>query len=490
MSTGVAVHQQGNTIAAISAGAGARTMDNFVDGSGSAGIRFSTLGGSLVSGNTVASACTRLTDCGAIYSWAGRDLAKSVQSATIDGNRLYTNNSSSETVVGVYLDDFTRGVSVRNNLIAGFPMGVFLHNASQMTVENNRIWFPSTVGLLVNMDQLDADWSVGNVLRNNQIVPQVQANVLPGELPTFAAAQAVWLIHALSGEAALSVGRNYFANNSVVQLQGPVQAYASVVGPTGQRAVDDVQWLVMNPGEIKPLRPLRYDTLNLNLGPELVSDGQFNNGLAMWRTHQSTAGSLYATQQLSSFLGCDGPCVSMRASDAGDLLASKPFNMVAGQPHVYRWKTVMPGAATATVGQPYISRETTPWDVMADARGFVALGPRRAAAGEVLNFESFFVPKAASLSRVNLQLETAGIAVAFDAVSVRAILSASSFALTEWATIAFATQDASRTINCSDLGWPSGCNVVGIDGQTIALPHVLAAGTDKLLLRADSPARR
>jgi uncharacterized protein (TIGR03382 family) len=58
-----------------------------------------------------------------------------------------------------------------------------------------------------------------------------------------------------------------------------------------------------------------------------------------------------------------------------------------------------------------------------------------------------------------------------------------------WSALAYARADAPREVACGDLGWPSGCQAAGLDGQPVALPLLLAAGTQRLLLRADAAQR-
>ena len=498
LATGTAAAHQGPVAAAIAVGPGARVEDNTVDGSGYLGIHFSSQAGSVVARNTVMGYCTRLSDCAAIYSWAGRAFADAAQSAKVEGNRILaavaqlegTVSNGSDVVAGVYLDDFTRGVSVRNNLIAGAPVGVFLHNASDNTVQNNRIWLPGLVALWASMDQTDADWLTGNVLRDNHIVPAVQAQAAAAGLPRFQTSQAVWFWHSLAGEAALAPGRNTFSNNRVQQLQGALAQHAWLRGPAGERFVDAGQWQALAPLEAAVQRPARFAPLNVTLGPEQVADGAFDAGLASWRTYQNPAGAGFAAAAVASKAGCAGPCASLTTGHRGDLLASAPFTLRAGVPHVLRFSAWMPGQIGATLAAPYISRETTPWDGMADARGYAGYGALRAAAGEGLETEAFFVPKESTPSRINLQLETAGVGVVFDSVSVREVTGYSSASLADWSALALASRNSPRRVGCTELGWPSTCTAIDLDGQPVALPMWLAPGSEQLLLRADSPFRR
>jgi hypothetical protein len=322
----------------------------------------------------------------------------------------------------------------------------------------------------------------------------VQAETLSlaaaGGLPSFTTAQAVWFWHSLNGEAALAAGRNTFSGNSVVQLQGPLAAHALLRGPTGERFVDALDWRALQSAETLPQRPVRFAPLNITLGTELVSNGQFDAGLTPWVSYSNPGGTGFAVGALPSLAGCTGPCAGFTAGHRGDLLASRPFVMRAGVAHVYRVTAAMPTTSGATLAPAYISRETTPWDQMSDNRGYASYGPRRAAAGETLEYEAFFVPKAASLSRVNMQLESLRVAVGLDAISVREITGYVPARLADWSALAYAPASAARAVGCAELGWSAGCSAIGLDGLPVALPLNLAAGTERFLLRADSNFRR
>lgn len=501
LNTGVGL-ATGPVMAALWAGPGAQVENNLVDGAGYVGIAFSSQAGSLVARNEVSGYCQRLADCGAIYSWTAPSEVSPLQAALIEGNRIQgavaasagSAGASHDVVVGIYLDDLTQRVVVRNNLLHGMPMGIFLHNASFNTVEGNRIWLPGRVALWANMDRLDADWMTGNVFRNNQIVPHVLAETptaaASGGLPRFNTVQAVWFWHSLNGEAALGAGRNTFSGNSVVQLQGPLAAHALLRGPTGERYVDALDWRAIQSTETEPQRPVRFAALNVALGPELVLNGQFDAGLSPWVTYRNPSGSGFSALAMPSLAGCTGPCASFTAGHRGDLLASRPFVMRPGTAHVYRVTAAMSATSSAILAPAYISRETTPWDPMNDSRGFASYGPRRANAAETLSYEAFFVPKEAALSRVNVQLETLRVGVGVDAVSVREISGYTAARVSDWSALAYAPATGARTLDCTELGWPAGCSAIGLDGLPVALPLSLAAGSERLLLRADSSFRR
>lgn len=494
LATGTAAHHVDGVFASIAAGPGAVTEANVVDGSGYIGIRFSSVAGSVIARNTVSGYCSRLSDCGAIYTWTGRNAPQAATESSVEDNRIFgaialdvvATTDGSDVIAGVYVDDYSHGVTVRGNTIFGAPMGVFIHNASRTTVTNNRIWLPARVGLWVNMDERDVDTMVSNRFADNQIVPLVNSKAIAGALPEFRVAQAFWFWHWRSGAAAMAPERNHFTNNAVVQLQGAVAAHAWLRGPGDERYVDSVGWQRMNLAEPLVQRPLTFDALQFTTGPELVQNGGFDAGLASWRTWHHDSSTQFNAKAETLRPGCDGPCAGFISGHGTDLLASAPFQMRPGLPHVYRWKAVMPPNSHASMAYPYISRETSPWDAMWNAQGFVGYNPRHGQAGEVLSYEIFFTPKSADAGRVNLQLDTPGVSVGVDSISVREVTGYAVARLTDWAAVVHAYADAPRIWKCADLGWPSGCQVASENGQRVDLPLHLPAGAIQMLVRTDS----
>jgi hypothetical protein len=382
-------------------------------------------------------------------------------------------------------------VTVRGNTVFGAPLGIFLHNASSITVEGNRLWLPTMAALAGSMDQLDADWMRDNRWIDNEIVPLVQARTAAGAAPVIGGSQAVWLWHSLHGEATIGAGRNAFAGNVVLSLQGARTDHAWLRSPTGERYVDADAWRRLNAGtEPMPLQPLRFDPLLLTLGPELAIGGGFDAALVGWGHYADPSGSGLTLQPVSGVAGCTGGCMRMTSGARGDLLGSAPFMLRQGSQYVYRWTAIMPSHSGATVAPPYVSRHASPWDVMAVGDVWSSFTPRIGMASEAVSYEAFFTAKESAQSRINIQLETLRVPVTFDNVSLREVLASSAAQTADWAALAYAPAGTARSVGCAELGWPAGCTAVGSDGAPVPLPLVLAAGTQRLLLRADSPLRR
>gem|GEM_PF-6084749 len=119
--------------------------NNIIRNSASAGIRF--FSNSTVDKNFISDACIVTQDCGGIYTW--NDFAtQSPLNSTVTHNIVTGSLSRSDTSyreasaggVGIYLDDYVAGVTVRQNVVAGERIGILLHNSYKNAVLKNTLY--------------------------------------------------------------------------------------------------------------------------------------------------------------------------------------------------------------------------------------------------------------------------------------------------------------------------------------------------------------
>jgi parallel beta-helix repeat protein len=479
---------------AIRVDAGAKVLDNNIDGSAYHGIHFSGTGGSQVIGNTVSGYCLRLADCGGIYTWNGNKTNVN-QSSIVEANQVLGSTANTEgatgfgteVVAGIFLDDFAGGVTIRNNMVYGAPIGVQVHNGWNNTVESNKLWLPTLVALQANMDQNDKDWLVGNVFRNNQIVPVKTGSAVFPAMPTFKESYPIWFFNKVSGSAGITSGSNVFTGNQVVRLDGSLDGvHAWIRSNTQDLKLSSATWATFNPTDVRTATPLTFAMYTLVLGPEMVTGGSFDTGLGLWSTwfgNSLTPGSA----QVSSGAGCTGTCMQLLPGTSTDYLSSPPFSLKPNAPYLYTYTARL--AQAATLRYPYIGRAVTPYDSMATGP-FSSSSKLSGVAGELIRYEGFFTAKASDPAKVYLQSKTVGVPVSYDNVSVRELTGFSFSTAADWSALAYAPRSGARIVTCDSLGWGSNCAAVGLDGLPVTLPATLIAGTQQLFLRADSTWRR
>lgn len=481
---------------AIRAGAGAKVQDNNLDGSAYHGIHFSGTGGGIVSGNTVANYCLRLADCGGIYTWNGAKASGISQISTVEANQVLAASANTagaagfgiEVVAGIFLDDFASGVTVRNNLIYGMPLGIDVHNGSNNTIESNHIWLTSEAALVASMDQNDNDWMVGNVFRANQIVPVKTASAVFPAMPTFQESYPIWFFNNLSGSLSISGGSNVFTANQVVRLDGSLDGvHAWIRSNTQDLKMSSATWAGFNPADARTATPMTFAMYTLLLGPELITGGTFDTGQGSWSTWFGASATPGNAQASSGGAGCTGTCMKLLPGTTTDYIGSPVFSMKANAPHLFSYTARLEQAATLRF--PSISRNATPYDSMATG-AFSSSSKLSGVAGEVIRYEGFFTAKASDVARVNLQSKSIGVPIYWDNVSVRELQGFSFSTAADWSALAYAPKSGARVVSCATLGWGSTCTASTIDGTAVSLPLALAAGTQQLLLRTDSAWRR
>jgi parallel beta-helix repeat protein len=166
--------------AAIRSGANATVTGNAIVNAGYIGIRAGAA--SVVQNNLVYGACSVLDDCGGIYTWSDAGI-------TIRGNTVVHMRGAAAgkpagarktEAQGIYLDLSTTGALVVDNTVIDADNGVFIHVASNNTVQGNRLYGnrSSQVAMLdtSNLNRSSGD-VYGNTVTGNQI-----AAVYPGSV--------------------------------------------------------------------------------------------------------------------------------------------------------------------------------------------------------------------------------------------------------------------------------------------------------------------
>lgn len=132
-----------NSLAAINMdqATGVLVEGNTVKDSGYIGIRFHR--DARILNNTVEDSCQVLSDCGAIYSWNNNDplpLVSVVSGNHVIGTRAdVVDNAYRPYNSGIYLDDLSNGVVVKDNDVSHCDSGVHIHNGFNLHIEHNSL---------------------------------------------------------------------------------------------------------------------------------------------------------------------------------------------------------------------------------------------------------------------------------------------------------------------------------------------------------------
>jgi parallel beta-helix repeat protein len=484
----------GQVQAGIWSGPGTLVDSNFVSVSALGGIRFEGAGGSVLQNNTIVDSCTGFSDCGAIDTWNGpaRSNWTSGQLSLVKNNvvaRVLVNlegaGPNAPTFnAAIYLDNQTAYSTVTGNTVLDAPIGIVVHNASYNTIDSNKISRTSQAGLWATMDQTSSDFMVGNVFKNNQIVP---VNYATGTFPTTpvpSRSEAIWFWHKLLAEASITSGLNVFSGNDIVQVNDPTIPVAWVRATTGELHMSATAWNQFNPLDPMARSPEQYALYLTNLGPEQITNGGFDTGLGAWTSWFSSATGTRGSLTYGTVNGCTANCGVFAAQTVNDTMISPSFSMKVGG--MYRIGFSAAYAKGGTVSKPGISPVTSTGSPV--ITGFTAATSLAGVTGQTINYEGFFTATNNVPSTVHLS-SAAGTTIGFDSVSLREVTGFTVSKLSDWTAYAYAAPSTSKTVDCAALGWPSTCTVTDVNGTPVTLPVTLAAATGKMFLRSDSSFR-
>jgi parallel beta-helix repeat protein len=442
----------GNSYAALLLGPASVAEGNHISNVAYIGIRFSGSGGSQIRNNVIEGFCARLGDCAAIYTWNGPKGKPNLidQHALIEGNTLlgtalhaaHTTLKSGWITAGIYLDDYSRGVTVRNNVVGHAPIGIYVHNGSNHTIESNKVWLTTRAAIWAYMDQADADYMTGNRFMNNELVPVALVQGQWPAPPNLQTSQAIWYWQKRSNyNSFIAGGSNQFSGNRVVLLNESTGQHMRVRGAGFDTYLDTEEWRRINPGETTASTPARYTPYVLSLGPEQLRGGTFDSGWSDWGHWLSPQGTGGYANPIAHAPGCTGGCITFASATPNDLINSPSFNLKAGHPYRIAMDAMFP--AGGAIAMPYVSSNGPPWESFATPGSFTNLTRTQAATGQKIAYESVFQASASNEARLSLKLATQNAVTNIDNVSLREILAYSVYPSHEFATIVM--QPASGT---------------------------------------------
>jgi parallel beta-helix repeat protein len=126
---------------------------NTIDNSGFNGIAFSPQ--NTIENNVINNSCLVLDDCGGLYTFNGDN--SNYAGSSIIGN-IVTNsigNFAGTPVTntqanGIYLDDLSRGFTVKNNITYNTDLGFYIHSGHANTLTGNSAYGARVAGLLIS----------------------------------------------------------------------------------------------------------------------------------------------------------------------------------------------------------------------------------------------------------------------------------------------------------------------------------------------------
>lgn len=468
--TGLLGQPGGSRGAIVLNGEGSLAERNLVMRAANSGIYFMNKPGTRILNNVVIWPCSRMADCGGIYTWTAHSpdqaTRRRVQRALVQdnvvlggaGNLEGTAGRGRNQSVGVYLDEMTGGTQVIGNLLAGMENGFYLHNAQFNDIQRNAVRSVSHASFTAHLSLQGVDVIRGNRVRDNSLVARPAARG-GDEVFAFKWQQRTDPSALFAGDDANEVQDNVILRAGV---DGHTRWYVGE-GLSGRTLAandwkrfaqqDKEQVIKLAPDGASPVKPE---------GPSLIADG----GASSWMPYFNPAGAGGGLANAQ----CDGKaCLRFVAGHPGDVLSSKPFqlsNQADRNGYVLRYVAKAGpkgGSIRATVrrnGPPYESFG-------------LEQSPLRLQPGQVVQVELPFEASSADPARLDFSAEP-GAEVFLNRISLVRVEGAPSRTLTVARSLLLVNlSEAKRSLTCADAGLSS-CAAIDERGQDVTWPVALA----------------
>lgn len=487
---------------AIRAGPRASVIQNSIDGATSSGILINPVVAATIDRNFVKNYCTRFSDCGAIYSANEARLpAPPATDRVVISNNVVGPGAANldgaigsgiTIVAGVYMDDFTTQIDIKDNTLFGMPIGVNLHNSSKVNVTGNKIWLTTDSAVSAGMDIKDGvDYLMDDVVDGNEIAPF--NSVAPGTtaLPQFVLSKTYTYLNSKTGTGGLA---SVFKNNRILALNGVDVGRFADVGSVDANLTMTVQtvsaseWSSYGSTDVLSVAPVwrpLYIAQDLSANPTFA-DGFDNVGSAAWVYNGSGGSANYSVQE------CDaGRCLAIVVNNKNDTVENPwggEFPLTAnGDVYLTSFTARVspqqsPPVRPAILANPYI-RQRGYGSSLID--GIVTDRVMSGAPGAVIHYQALFQAKAVPNAVYGLQLKSVGIPVTVDSVVIKKV-SVNRKPVQEWAAVVSAPWGALATlVDCSIFAGSSGtsCDVRDSNDEPVPMPASIPAGTARLLLK-------
>jgi len=462
---------------------------NVVRRAASFGIRFSNRPGTVIRDNTVFSACTRFTDCAAIYTYT---LAKDMplpaalgSGSLVTGNFVMHVRSNQEGCgyacknlgVGIYMDELTTGVVVNGNTITDVEVGIGLLNGKFNTVSNNIVRGAVFAALNGLQTRSDSSYFRGNRIEGNSFFVSRTMSMLPTGLPGESeAAYAMSWVHPTDPRVLFSgTNPNVVVNNTYVATyaEGPIPWRFRTLSSAGTYSGAD--WRTYAPTDVQA-RPILYrQYVATTDGASLIKNGGFTtlNPLS-WVPYLDRAGSGTFSAANNTTV-CGKACGRLLAGTSSDYLMSNTFNLnsTAGQ-NLYLVKYTAIGGSKDGQRRASIRRGESPWESFGYNQQAQPI-----AQGQKVNVADFFLASSNGAGVLDLR-GGVGSEIYFTDVSLQQVKSVAFQDLSKLVSHVLNPSQAALSFTCASLK-VSSCDMIDEAGSKVTWPVTIPARSSKTL---------
>ncbi|MHB8652122.1 MAG: right-handed parallel beta-helix repeat-containing protein, partial [Minisyncoccota bacterium] len=434
---------------------------NTVQNSGYVGIDFERMT-AMVKNNVVVDSCRVFDDCGGIYT------SDKYNNSTIQGNMVINSYGNPDGragaypsfAQGIYLDDYTHGVTVADNTVVNADFTMLVHDSSDNIIRNNTfyggrrgaLWFQEN-----NPDSLNVRNTVtGNIFfpLNNKPHSGISSTVRDVTMT--------------------GADRNYFSKNIYGGLYSDF--VATIGSPSGNALLTFLQWqdkgadtdgIFFQPFAVGP-----YRVLSINSGNQ-ITNATFDGNVTGWSTYR---GAVAWQKTCGSMTGC----AKFTAGSTDGSLISNLYPATQGKQYEISFDIASP-AGSFPVGIVMIRSGPT-YEVVANPyTQTVSVSPT----GRHVNL-LFTGVETVSNARFDFDVP-AGQSIFVDNAKVTEITAENNTSFVDDSHILLNTQPSTQSLPCPDLN-PSHCGAyIDLGGSPISWPVTLAPYSSKIVIGSNNP---
>jgi nitrous oxidase accessory protein NosD len=442
------------------------------------GMAFGNKSGTRISQNTISNFCIRLSDCGGIYTYNGDRSNNPLIGALIERNTLSWAQTNSDGTTesfawGIYLDNFTMNVTVRDNMISDIPVGIELHEVNDVVVTSNKTWKNSQAWLAV--DSRDTETFRNTISGNTFFASQYQ--FLDPTNNTFVKkihhAQR-WAIYRAPEIAFAGTWANTVSSNSIV-------SFLSADSPQISYGLTDYtknEWNISAPTDSYIAPVVTKDSKITTTGNSLISNGEMSGSGLPWATYFQTPGS--GSIDFGPYLQyCPTSCARFVSGNSWDLLLSNIVNLDSNTgSNIYLLSYTARAGIDTTDGTVVLRRAVSPYD------NFGLQSPIwQIRSWEMTKEQSLFVAKNSANARVDFYANP-GKEIFFDDVSLEKVQDYTFFDPYMHSAHLINNTASPKSFTCLDAGIPL-CDARDDEWNTVSWPVMLAPYTSRIILSLD-----
>ena len=464
---------------------------NRVQRSSLMGIRFSSLKGVRIQHNDIFFPCSRLTDCGGIYTWtAAYPTAPSSvprSGARIEGNFVVgargnldgTGGRGAHRATGIYLDELSSGIVVKGNIVSDVEIGIFFHNAAGNEVNGNTVWGASHASFSADETRSDTEVIRANRVDGNLFMSyqgyRLSGAGIPEELPVHALE---WDHPQDSSRFFRGEGANIVEANTVLTPSARDQASWAMAVRGTRSILPGAAWRTFasadttaTPAAYQPLRVTRS-------GVNLVKNGGLES-TSPWTAYFDPAGAGQGSFTIAPHAGCNGPCARFVPGRPSDQLSSNSFELgtQAGE-DLYLLEYTAIGGTNGGLRKAIVRRASAPWDSLGLNQPSQPL-----AEGQRVRVQALFRATGTGPARIDFYGAVGGETF-IDDVSLRAVKAYEIADLTRLTAHLMNLDNRPHDVACADTAL-STCDAVDERGRPVRWPLHLGPRTSRIVFALD-----